>query len=169
MDCLHRIPPQVHLHPTTDLNPIVATATDQPHATVTKTGIDAVGLDCSPIPADTTSEATVIPTETVQSHITGITNVIMGVLHDAHVLVIIHIIHAVTLHLTDHLHTEGLQITLEITADYAPDQPTNQPENSHINLHHILEDHKVKHTPKNSRVTIDDPQMDFYSSDDHSS
>ena len=67
-----------------------------------------------------------------------------------------------TLHTTDHLHTGAHQLTPETTVDHALDQPTNQLGKPHINLHHIPEDHKVKHIPKrNSRVTIDDPQMPF--------
>ena len=68
--------------------------------------------------------------------------------HDAHTQVLIPIILTATLHITDYLHTEALQLTLEITADHTLDQPTNPPRKPHISLQHILEGHKVKHTPK---------------------
>ena len=49
------------------------------------------------------------------------------------------------------------------------DQHTNPPEKADTKLHHIPRGHKAKtHTKRNSRVTIDDPQMDYYSLDDHS-
>ena len=108
-----------------------------------KTGIDAVGLGHSPI---LTAEVTMTPTEAIPAHTTGITDNITGVLHDAHTQVHIHIILTMTLHITDHLHTEALQLTLDIEADHTLNQPTNPPRKPCTNLHHIL-DHKVKHTP----------------------
>ena len=53
-----------------------------------------------------------------------------------------------TLHIKDHLHIGAHKLTPEITANHAPNQPTNQLRKPHINLHHIPEDHKVKHMPK---------------------
>ena len=46
-------------------------------------------------------------------------------------------------------------------------QPTGQIRKPHIRIHQIPEDPKVMHTLRNSRVTIDDPQPDLYSSDDN--
>ena len=102
-----------------------------------KTDIDAVDLDHSPIPADTTAEVAMTPTEAILGHTTGITDDITVVLLDSHTQVLIHIILAMTLHITDHLHTEALQLTLEIAADHALDQPTNPPRKLCTNLHHI--------------------------------
>ena len=113
-----------------------------------KIGIDAVGLDHNPISTDTTAEVALTPTEAIPGHITGIAEDITGVLHDAHTQVLIHIILAMTPHITDHLHTEALQLTLEIAADYTHNQPANPPRKPCTNLHHIAEAHKVKHTPK---------------------
>ena len=67
------------------------------------------------------------PTETVPGHTTGITDAITGVVHNAHTPTLIHIILAATLHITDDLPTEALQLTPEIIADHALDQPTNPP------------------------------------------
>ena len=160
---------QVHLHVTTDQNLKIATI-DQPHATIMKTGTDTVGLDHNPILADTTAKVAMTHTEAFPGHITGTTEDITGVVPDDHTQTLVHSILAATLHIKDYLHTGAHQITTEITADHVLDQPTIQLRKPHINLHHIPEDHKVKHIPKkNSGVTIDDPQMDFYSSDNHSS
>ena len=169
MDCPHRYHLQVQLHATTDQNPIVAGTLDQPHTTMTKTGTDTVGLDHNPIPTDTTAKVTMNPTEDVPGHTTGITDDNTGVVDDAHTQALIHIILTITHHIADHLHIGALQLTPETTADHPLDQPTNPPQKPHTMLHHIPEDHKVKCTPKNSRVITDDSKMDFYSSDDHSS
>ena len=53
-----------------------------------------------------------------------------------------------TLHITDHLPTEALQLTPEIAADHALNQPTKPQRKPCTNFHHIPEDHKVKHIPK---------------------
>ena len=88
------------------------------------------------------------PTESIPGCTTGTTDDITGVLHNAHTQTLIHIILIVTLHITDHLPTEPLQLTPGITADHTPNQPTNQPRKPGINLCHIPEEHKVKHIPK---------------------
>ena len=136
------------MHITIDHNLVVAATLDQTHATITKTGTDAVGLDHILILTDITAKVTMTPTEAIPGHTTGITDVITGVVHDAHTQTLIHIFSAMTLHIADHLHIEDLQLTLEITADHALNQPTNPPRKPCTNHHHIPEDHKVKHIPK---------------------
>ena len=88
------------------------------------------------------------PTESIPGHTTGITDAITGVLHNAHTQTLIHILLTTTLHIEYHLHVGVLQLTQETAADHALDQPTNQLRKPCINLHHISEDHKVKHIPK---------------------
>ena len=61
---------------------------------------------------------------------------------------LMHIILAKTLHTEDHLHIGAHQLTPETAGDHALNQPTNQLRKPHINLHHIPENHKVKHIPK---------------------
>ena len=139
---------QVHLHITTGQNVMVATTLDQPHITITKTGTEAVGLNHNFILADITAKVTMTPTEAIIGHTTGITDAITGLVHNAHTQTLIHIILTVTLHITDHLPIETLQLTPEITADCTLNQPTNPPRKPLTNLHHIPEDHKVKHIPK---------------------
>ena len=90
-------------------------------------GLDAVGLDHSPIPTDTTAEVAMTPTEAVPGHITGITDDITGVLHNSHTQVLIHITLTMTLHTADHLHKEALPLTLEIAPDHTLNQPINPP------------------------------------------
>ena len=70
-----------------------------------------------------------ILTEAVPGHTTRTTDDISGVLHDAHMQVLIHIILAMTLHISDYLHTDALQLTPEITAHHTLNQHTNHQEN----------------------------------------
>ena len=77
---------------------------DQPHASITKTGTDAVGLGHNLIIADTTANVAMTPTEAVPGHATGTTDNISGVVHDAHTQVLIHTILTTTPHTTDQLH-----------------------------------------------------------------
>ena len=74
-----------------------------------------------------------------------------------------------TLHITDHLHIEALQLTPEIAAYHILNQPTKPPQKLQTDLCHIQETQGKTHSKKNSRITIDDTQMDYYSLDDHSS
>ena len=102
----------------------------------------------NPILADITAKVTMTPTEAIPGHTTGITDNITGVVCNAHTQALIPIVLTAALHITDHLHIEALQLTPEITADHALNQPTNPPRKPCTSLHHILEDHKVKHTPQ---------------------
>ena len=113
-----------------------------------KTGTDAVGLDHNPIIADTTAKVNMTPTEASPGHTTGTTDDIIGVVHDAHIQVLIHIIPAVTLHPADYLHTEAHQPTLAIRAHHVPIQHTNQVSKLCINLQCIPGDLKTSHTIK---------------------
>ena len=111
MDCPHRIPLSgtlAHHHRSQSQRD---TTIDQPHATVTKTGIDTIGLYYNPILTDTTAKVTMTPTEAVPGHITGTTEDITGVVHNAHTQVFIHIVLAVTPNTADHLHTGAHQLT----------------------------------------------------------
>ena len=69
-----------------------------------KTGTEGVGLDHNHIIRDTTAKVTVIPTEAIPGHSTGATDDIIGVDHDAHIQVLIHILLAMTLHTAHYLH-----------------------------------------------------------------
>ena len=110
------------------------------------------------------------PTEIVPGHSTGAVNAITGVLHNAYTPMPIHISLAKTPHIEDPPCPEALQLTLETTTDNDPDLHVNQPGRPHTKIHHALGPPTVIHTLReNSRVTIDDPQTDFYSSDGHSS
>ena len=94
----------VHLLITTDQNLEIATI-DQPPTTITKTGIDAVGLDHNPILADTTAKVATALTVAILGHTTWTTEDITGVVHDAHTQVLTHIILTTTLHTKEYLHT----------------------------------------------------------------
>ena len=113
-----------------------------------KTGTNAVSLGHNPIIADTTAKVTMVPTEAILGHTTGTTGNIIGVVHDAHIQVLIHIILTAPLHTADHLHIGTLQLTSETAADHALDLPTNQLRKPHTNLLHNPEDHKIKHTQR---------------------
>ena len=113
-----------------------------------RTGTDVVGLDHNPIITDTAAKVTMTPTEAIPGHITGITEDIMGVVHNAHTQVLKHIVLTSTPHTTDHLHTGAHQLTQETAADHTVNQPTNQLRKPHTILHHIPEGPKVKHILK---------------------
>ena len=82
----------------------------------------------------------------------------------------IHITLTKTPHIKDHPHTEALQLTLQTAADHDLDQHVNQPGRLCTKIHHNPGNPTVIHTLRETtRVTIANPQMDFYSSDDHSS
>ena len=148
MDCPHRIPPSGtpahHYRPKSHSSH----AQDQPHATIMKTDTDAISLDLNPILTDITAKVIMTPTEAIPGHTTGITDDITGVVHNAHIQPLTHIILTMTIHITDHLHIEALQLTPEITTDHALDQPTKPPRKPCTDLHHIPADHMTKHTPK---------------------
>ena len=110
-----------------------------------------------------------IPTEATPGDIIGTAD-ITGILHDTHTQTLISTVLIMTLHIEGHLHTEAHQFTHEITADHALDQPTDQlRKTSHQNSSHSRRSHDNMHPKRNSRVTIDHLQTDFYSSDDNSS
>ena len=134
-----------------------------------KSGTDAVDPVQNPILKDTTVEATMTPTETIPGHTTGTAEDITGVLPISHAQMPINITLAMTPHIGDHYHTEVLQLTLETAADHNLNKHIKQPRRLHTKIHHDPGNSTVLHTARNSRVTIDDPQMDFYSSDDYSS
>ena len=113
-----------------------------------KTGTGAVSLDHNLILRDITAKVTMTPTDAIPGHTTGITDAITEVVHDIHTQTLTCIVFTMTLCITDHLDIEALQLTPEITVDHALDQPSNPPRKPHTNLHHIPEDHKVKHIPK---------------------
>ena len=72
-------------------------------------------------------------------------------------------------HIGDHPCTEAVQLTLGTPADHNLNQHINQPRRPPTKIHHNPENPTVLHTLRNSRVTTDDPQIGFYSSDDHTS
>ena len=131
-----------------------------------KANTDAVSSYHNLILADTIAEATMTPTETIPGHVTGTVGTITGVLPSTHTPMPIHIALTKTPHIKDYPHTEVLQLTLETTADHDLDQHINQPGRLCTKIHHDPGNPTVIHT---LRVTIDDPQMDFYSLDDRSS
>ena len=104
------------------------------------------------------------PTGAILGPTIGTTHDNTGVIHNAHTQVLIHIILAMTLHTVDHLHTGAHQLTQEIAADHALNQKT-----SHQSSSKSRRQQGKTHIRRNSRVTIDDLEMDFYKSDDHSS
>ena len=89
---------------------------------------------------------------------------------NSHTQTLIHIILTMTLHTVDHLPTDALQLTQDITADHALNQPTKPTKKtSHQSSSHFRRSHGKIYTKRNLRFTIDNPQTDFSSSDDHTS
>ena len=109
------------------------------------------------------------PTEAVQGHTTEMKDDITEVVHDSHTHPLTPIILTVTLHIAYHLDIEAHQLTPEIAADHTLDQhkkPTRK--SSHQSSSHSQTLQAKIHTIRNLRVPKDDPQMDYYSLDDHS-
>ena len=77
-----------------------------------------------------------IPTEAIPGHTTMTTDNIIGVVHNAHIQVLIHTILTTTLHTTDHLDIGALQFTPETAANHTLDPPINQLRKAHTNLLH---------------------------------
>ena len=103
-------------------------------------------------------------TDTAPGHIIEAIDVTKGVPHNA--LIPVLIVPAVIPHTTDGPHTGPHQLTLRTTADHIPIQHTNQVRKPCINLQHVPPEIKTSHMIKEIQaVMIDDPQMDFYSSD----
>ena len=133
------------------------------------TGTNAADPDHNHIIKDATAKATITPTEAMLGHTTGTIGDITGVVYADYAQTRIHTIFAMTPHIKGHLHTGAHQLTHEITADHTFSQHTGQLRKPHQNSSHSRRSQGNTHTKRNSRVTIDDPQMDFYSSDDNSS
>ena len=170
MDCPHRIllsgtPPCHH-----DQNIIVDTTSDQPCITIMKTGTDVVSLGLNTILTDITARAIMTPTEAIHSHTTGITDDITGVVHDAHTQPLTHIILAMTLHhhrSSTHKSSSASSRDCSRSHSQSAYKPTKK--TSHQYSSHSRRSQGTTHTKRNSRVTIDDTQMDYCSLDDHSS
>ena len=114
-----------------------------------KTSTDTASLDYNPILIDITTKVIMTPTEAIPGHTTGITDDITGVVNNAYTQTLTHIILAVTLHITDHLHIETLQLTPEQIMLLTSLQ-THQGK-PHTTLHHIPADNMVKHIQKGSQ------------------
>ena len=119
-----------------------------------KTGTNAVDPDHNCITENTTAKVAITPTEAILGHTIGTADDITGVIHDAHTKTFIYTILTTTLHIEGHLHTRANQLTHKITADYALDQPTGQLRKLCIRIHHIPEDPKVIHTPKEIQESL---------------
>ena len=134
-----------------------------------KTGTDETDLDHNHIIKDTTAKVTITPTEAVLGHTIGTTGDITGVVHANHTQTLIHTILTMTPHIEGHLHTGAHQLIHTIAVDHALHQHTGQIKTLHQNSSHSRRSHSNTHTKRNSRVTIDDTQKDFHSSDENSS
>ena len=126
---------------------------------------------CSAVPKDITVTVTMIPTEAMfQVHIVETVDVTTGVLHNSLTPVLIVHCHCDTPHHRSAFTQELINILSGTRADHNPIQHTNQVSKPCISLQHIPAELQDKlHDKGNPRVMIDDPQMDFYSSDDNSS
>ena len=92
------------------------------------------------------------------------------VVHTDSIPILLHTTLAATPCIKDPPLIEAYQPIHEITANHALSQPIGQLRKPHIRICPIPEDPMENtYNKKNPRVTIDDPQMDFYSSEDNSS
>ena len=126
----------------------IDTPIDPPHATVMKTGTNAVDPDHNCIIKDTTANVAITPTEAILGHTIVTENTITEVIHNAHTQTFIYTILTMTPLIEGHLHTGAHQLTHEIAADHALNQPTGQLRKPHIRIHQFSEHPKVIHTLK---------------------
>ena len=102
-----------------------------------------------------------------QLYSTGTVDTITEVLPGTHTPMPIHITVTKTSNIRDHLSTEAFQLTQAV---HNFNQHINQPGRLCTKIHHDPGNPTVIHTlSENSRVTMNDPQPNFYSSDDQSS
>ena len=134
-----------------------------------KANTDAVGPDHYPILRDTIAEAAMTP-DTVPGHITGTVATITEVLPSAHTPMPIHVALTKTPHIGDHLCT-GSSSAYSRDCSRSQFQSAYKPARKTLHQHssQSRKSHCNTYTKQNSRVTINDPQLDFYSSDDQSS
>ena len=129
------------------------------------TGTDIACQDHSHTPTDIKVTASIIHTGVIPDHITDITN---EALQDTISPALIAI--AVTHHTGDHLHIEVYQPIPEITAGPDHAHHINQVRTPHLNPHPVPTEQQQKpQDKKQRRVMIDNPESDYYSSDDTSS
>ena len=111
------------------------------------------------------------PTEAILGPTIGTTNNHTEVIHDTHTQVLMHIILTMTLHTAYHLHTGAHLLTYPRECSRSCSQSAYRPAKkaSHQSSPKSRRPQGKTNAKRNSRVTIDDPHMDFYSSDYHSS
>ena len=152
------------MHVIRDKIPTQSIAPDQLPDTITRTDTGAADPGCNPNHTDIEVIITTTPTEAVPGHITGRADTTIGVLHDTitPALTVITVTH----HTTDHPHTGVLWHIQETTADSDHDLHIDQVRKHstklHLNITEFQQNLKIEGIP---RVMIDDPQIDFYSSD----
>ena len=150
-----------------DQNPISGTAVDQLLATITRTGTDTVDQGHSPIPTDIAVTVTMVPTDYIPGHIIETIDTIIGALHDSP-----HFSTYCSCHDTLHYRSSSYWSSSASSQDHSKSCSHSAYKPSKTTLHKSLS--HPSRTPSNSqdkrnpRVMIDDPQMDFYSSDDNS-
>ena len=140
------------------------------HATIKMTDTDVVGLGHNPILTDTTATVTMIPTEDAAGHIIGTADNITGVLHNTHTQMLISTnLTMITPHSRSSSHRSSLPYSQDHSRSCSSSAYRPARKTLHQNSSHSRRYHSNTCTKRNSRVTIDDPQTDFYSSDENSS
>ena len=136
----------------------------QPHATVTKTGTNAVDPDHIHIIKDITATVAVIPTEAILGHATGTTDDITEATHDAHTqsTYIQHSHHGTT-HRRSSSHRSSSAYSQDHSRSCSQSMHRPAKKTLHQNSSNSRRSQGNTHTRRNSGVTIDDPQPDFYS------
>ena len=128
---------------------------DQVQDITMKTETGEVDPDHNLIFENNAAQIVTIPTEATQGHNTRIDVATTGAAHDAHAppieatAISLALTHHIN-HITDHPYIEVLQ-------------------DLHRSSSHSSRPQGKPHLKKNQRVKIDDPHMDYYGSDDHSS
>ena len=109
------------------------------------------------------------PIEAIPGHTTGTTDDITGVVCDAHTQPLTHHSCHDTPHHRSSSHRSSSTYSRDCSRSHSQSAYKPAKKGSHQSLSQFRRPLGKAHTERNSRVTIDDPQMDFYSSDDHPS
>ena len=154
-----------------NLNLTEGTMPDQVQGTTVKTGTCQIDPDHNLTLTDITAQVITIHTEATCSHHIRIIAATTGAAHDAHtppikVTAINPAVAHYTNHITGHPHIEVLQLTTpEITVDHKPSYKSSKQD---LHRSHSSRSQGKPHLKKNPGVKVEDPPMEYYSSDEHS-
>ena len=132
--------------------------------TITRTGSETADQGCSPIPADIVVTVITRPTEAIPGDIIETVDATIGVLCNAITPVLI--ITIMTHHIKDHHHIGVLQLIPKISSRSQSHSASKSSKKTlYKSSSHPSRTSVKPQNRRHPRVTIDDPQTDYYSTD----